>query len=56
MLIYALAIGGTKNARTEMGDELVDKRRPVAKYRRQSLWLLVPLLVPIVALGQRHRA
>ena len=50
MLIHAIAIGGTKNAQAEMADELADKRRAMAKYRRQSVWLLVPLAVPIAAL------
>jgi len=49
MLIYAVAITKNDSAWTEMGDELDDKRRAMAKYRRQSLLLLVPLLVPIVS-------
>ena len=49
MLIYAVAITKKDSAWTEMGDELDDKRRAMAKYRRQSLLLLVPLLVPIVS-------
>ena len=55
MLAYAIAITRGESARAEMGDELNDKRRAMAKYRRQSLLLLVPLLVPIVALGQERR-
>lgn len=55
MLIYALAITRRDSARTELGDELNDKRRAMAKYRRQSVWLLVPLLVPILALGKERR-
>ena len=55
MLIYAIAITRSESARAEMGDELSDKRRAMAKYRRQSILLLVPLLVPIVALGQERR-
>lgn len=55
MLVYAVAIAGGKSARAELGDELTDKRRAMAKYRRQSLLLLVPLLVPIIALWQARR-
>lgn len=53
MLIYAIAITRAKSARLELGEELEDKRSAMAKYRRQSVLLLVPLLVPIVALTQR---
>jgi membrane protein implicated in regulation of membrane protease activity len=55
MLIYALVITKYKSARTELGDELNDQRRAMAKYRRKSLLLLVPLLVPFVALRREHR-
>jgi hypothetical protein len=53
MLIYAITINRAKSARAELGDELDEKRVAMAKYRRQSLWLLVPLIVPIVALAPR---
>ena len=55
MLIYAVGITRGESARAELGDELNDKRRAMAKYRRKSLLLLVPLLVPIVALSQERR-
>jgi hypothetical protein len=55
MLIYALVITKYKSARTELGDELIDQRRAMAKYRRKSLLLLVPLLVPFVALRREPR-
>ena len=55
MLIYALVITKYKSARTELGDELNDERRAMAKYRRKSLLLLIPLLVPLVALRREHR-
>jgi hypothetical protein len=51
MLIYAVVITRGETARAEMGDELNDERRAIAKYRRQSLLLLVPLLVPMIALS-----
>jgi hypothetical protein len=53
MLIYAVAFTRRRNARIEIADELNDKRRAMAKYRRQSMFLLIPLLVPIVTLRVR---
>jgi hypothetical protein len=55
MLIYAVAIGSRQNALSEMGDELNDKRQAMTKYRRQSVFLLVPLLVAIVAIARLKR-
>jgi hypothetical protein len=52
MLAYAIAITQGQRAAAEIGDELNNSRRAMAKYRRQSMLLLVPLLAPIVAL--RH--
>src|SRR5579863_3053695 len=55
MLAYAVAITSGKSAKAEMGDELNDPRRAMAKYRRQSVLLLVPLLVPLLALVRERR-
>jgi hypothetical protein len=55
MLFYAVAIGGRDAAREEMGVELADKHGAMAKYRRQSLFLLIPLIVPAVALIRKWR-
>jgi hypothetical protein len=55
LLVYAVAITRGQSARAEMGDELIDERRAMAKYRRQSILLLVPLLVPILALARERR-
>ena len=55
MLLYAVAIARHGNARAEMGVELDDKRQAMAKYRLQSLSLLVPLLVPAVSFVQERR-
>jgi hypothetical protein len=54
MLVYAVLITKGRSARAEMGHELNDKRRAMAKYRRESVLLLVPLLVPIFALAQKR--
>ena len=40
MLAYALAISKGQSAQAEISDELSDKRRAMAKYRRQSLFPL----------------
>jgi len=55
MLIYAIAITQGGSAQAEMDDELDGKRQAMAKYRRQSVLLLVPFLVPIIALVQLKR-
>jgi len=44
------------SARETLGDELTDKRQTMRKYRRQSLFLLIPLAVPIFELAQRRKA
>ena len=41
------------NTAAELGDELRDKGAAMRKYRRQSLWLLVPLAVPIALMTRR---
>jgi hypothetical protein len=40
-------------ARDEIADELDDKQRLFRKYRKQSLYLLVPLVAPIAAWMRR---
>jgi len=55
MLIYAIAITKANSARAELGSELDDKGAAMAKYRRQSLWLLVPLSVPVIVITQTRK-
>src|SRR5262249_5006471 len=55
MLVFAIAINKAKSARAELGNELDNKRAAMKEYRRQSLWLLVPLVVPIVALTRTRK-
>jgi hypothetical protein len=55
MLNYAIRISRAKSARAELGNEPDDERVAMAKYRRQSLWLLVPLIVPLMALAQSRK-
>jgi hypothetical protein len=52
LLGYAIAMTRRGDARDEIADELDDKTAAFRKYRRQSLWLLVPLAVPIAAIMQ----
>ncbi len=53
LLAYAVSIANKEAARSELAAELTDKPKAMAKYRRQSLLLLVPLLVAILALAHR---
>ena len=49
LLLYAIRLVRLNSARYEIAKETEDKRRMFRKYRRQSLLLLVPLAVPILA-------
>jgi hypothetical protein len=42
-------------ALAEIGEELQDKASAMRKYRRQSLWLLVPFVAPAVAIRSPGR-
>lgn len=55
LLVYAVAIRSQERARAEMADELAESRRAMSKYRRQSVLLLVPLLVPVLVVAQERR-
>jgi hypothetical protein len=58
LLLYATSIARRKSTQTEIATELADKDNFVRKYTLQSLLLLLPLVVPILALMQetrRHR-
>lgn len=53
MFVYAVSIANKQNAEAELGNELAQKQPAMSKYRRQSLLLLVPLLLPILVLTQK---
>ena len=53
MLWCAIDIARRGSAATELGDELSDQGAAMRKYRRQSLWLLVPLAVPVTWMRRR---
>jgi len=44
MLVWTIAFRNQQNARAELVDGLADPRKSFARFRRQSLALLVPLL------------
>ena len=53
LLWLAIAMAHRGDAREEIADELPGVPATFRKYRRQSLWILVPLVVPLAALRQR---
>ena len=55
LLIHAIALVRTRAARLVIADESANTRELFRKYRRQSLWLLVPLVAPVAALIVRRR-
>jgi hypothetical protein len=52
MLRFAVAVRNKQNAQSDLRDEVPEKKSSMTKYRRLSLLLLVPLLVPIFGLSQ----
>lgn len=56
LLWHAISIAKQGSAQQEISSEADDKRRMFRKYRRQSLLLLLPLIVPIVTLKDLARA
>ena len=55
LFLYARAIGRAGTAELEIGAELArDKRGAMRRYRRGSLLLLLPLVVPIAAIRQEQ--
>ena len=54
MFAYAASIGDKPSALADLGDELLEKREAMAKYRRLSLLLLVPLLVPVLVVTRER--
>jgi len=53
LFLHALDMVRDKSAAREIGAELEDRRVAFRKYRRQSLWLLVPLVMPTIAVVQQ---
>ena len=55
LLLYAIAIVRQQSAHEEVAHEVVDRGRAFGRYRRQSLLLLVPFAVPILAIAQERQ-
>ena len=55
LLLHAVGIVRHGNPGAEIAEEADDRSQLFRKYRRQSLWLLVPLVVAIVAVLQVRR-
>jgi hypothetical protein len=53
MFLYAISIANRKNAQAELGAELIGERKVVAKYRRISLLLLIPFVLPALTISGR---
>jgi len=60
LLLHAISITRRGSAQKEIADELGDRRSGFSKYRRQSLFILIPLGVVVLAVVQevqrRHAA
>lgn len=56
LLLYGIAIARRKSARQEAAAELAEKDgRSARRYGAQSLLLILPLVIPILALAQQVR-
>jgi len=53
LLGVAIRMARRANVRDEIADELHDIPAAFRKYRKQSLWILVPLAVPLALVRQR---
>jgi len=53
LLLHAIGISRRGNAQQEVADELECKQETFRKYRRESLLILVPLVVPVAAILNR---
>ena len=56
LLVYAILIARRKSARQEVAAELADKGRYARKYGLQQLFLVAPLVIPVLALVQEVQA
>ena len=55
LFAFAISIASQQNARAEMAGELSEPRSAMSKYRRLSLLLLVPMLVPALLLAGKRQ-
>lgn len=52
LLLHAISMVRDGSGHEEIAEDLANKQAAMRKYRRQSLFLLLPLIVPIVAIVQ----
>jgi hypothetical protein len=55
LLLYAISIARRKSAQEEVAFELAHKERYARKYSVQSLLLLLPLVIPVLAIYQERQ-
>jgi hypothetical protein len=55
LLVHAIDLVRRSAVEATIADEALDRRALYAKYRRQSLWLLLPFVVGVAALTQIRR-
>jgi hypothetical protein len=55
LLFYAVSVRDRLQAARAIEDELANTRKSMSRYRTQSLILLLPLAVPVLALMQEGR-
>ena len=55
LLLHAISLRRAGTARAEIADELAETKRAMGKYRRGSLLLLLPFVVPALAVVQERR-
>jgi len=53
LLLHAISITRRGSAQKEIAEELGDRRAAFRKYRRQSLFILIPLAVMVLAVVQK---
>jgi hypothetical protein len=56
LFVHAANLVRTGDASREIAEELANKRATFRRYRRQSLYLLVPFAVPLFALLQNRKS
>jgi hypothetical protein len=52
LLLHAISLVKQGTASQEIADEMPEKNRMFRRYRRQSLLLLIPLVLPMLAIAQ----
>lgn len=55
LLLHAISILHNDSEQAELEEEPRSRTGLFRKYRRQSLWVLVPIVVPVVAIRQQRQ-